>query len=108
MVPGSRAALLRHVQRSAHRNEYVAEAVWWSVFACYAVSVAAISLGGVVGGGYLYFRYVLPTVAARVEPMAQAVIGLGYVFVLSVLLHSIVSRLRAWLYGGGTVAGWKQ
>ncbi|GAA0194979.1 hypothetical protein [Halobaculum roseum] len=108
MVPRGHTSLLRFVRRSAQRNEYVAEAIWWSVFVCYAVSVAAISLGGVVGGGYLYFRYVLPTVAARVEPMAQAVVGLAYVFVLFVLLHSVVTRIRDWLYGGGTVAGWKQ
>ncbi|MXR41433.1 hypothetical protein GRX01_08800 [Halobaculum sp. WSA2] len=108
MVPGSRDALLRRVQRSAQRNEYIAESIWWSVFACYTVTVATISLGGVVGGGYLYFRYVLPAVAARVDPTAQAVVGLAYVFVLFVLLHSVVSRIRSWLYGGGTVSGWKR
>lgn len=108
MVPRSRAALLRHVQRSAQRNEYVAEAVWWTVFACYAASVAAIGLSGVVGGVYGYFRYVSPAVEGALEPMAQAVVGLTYVFVLFVLLHSVVSRIRALLYGGNTVVGWKR
>jgi hypothetical protein len=102
------AALLRRVQRSAQRNEYVADAIWWAIFACYAASVAAIGLSGVVVGVYGYFRYVYPTVAGAVGPMAQAVVGLAYVFVLFVVLHSVVSRIRSWLYGGGTVAGWKQ
>ena len=108
MVSDAGTTLLRRVQRAAQRNEYVAEGIWWSVFVCYAVTVAGFSLGGVVGGGYLYFRYVLPAVTARVDPMAQAVVGLAYVFVLFVLLHSVVSRFRSWLYGGGTTAGWKR
>ena len=55
-----------------------------------------------------YFRCVYPPVAGAVGPMAQAVVGLAYVFVLFVVLHSVVSRIRSWLYGGGTTAGWKQ
>jgi len=108
MVSDTETTLLQRVQRAAQRNEYIAEGIWWTVFVCYAVTVASISLGGVVGGGYVYFRYILPTVAERVEPMAQAVIGLAYVFVLFVLLHSVVTRIRAWLYGGATDAAWKQ
>lgn len=107
MVP-RQEALRSTIQRAARRNEYVAEAVWWTAFACYAATVAAISFVGVVGGVYGYFRYVYPAVAGIVGPMAQAVVGLAYVFVLFVVLHTAVSRFRSWLYGGGTVAGWKR
>ena len=103
-----REALLATVQRAARRNEYVAEGLWWTVFVCYAATVAAVGLGGVVGGVYVYLRYLYPGVAATVGPMVEAVVGLGYVFVLFVTLHSVVGRIRATLYGGGSVAGWKQ
>lgn len=108
MLPDTTSLLLHRVRRVARRNEYVAEGIWWTIFACYAVVVASIGLGGVVGGVYLYLRYGFPMIAARVGPMAQAVVGLAYVFVLFVVLHSIVGRIRDWLYGGGTQAGWKQ
>lgn len=107
MVP-RQEALLSTVQRAARRNEYVAGGIWWTVFACYAAFVAVIGLSGVVGGGYVYFRYAYPAVAGTVSAMAQATVGLGYVFVLFVVLHSVVRRVRSWLYGGGTTAGWKR
>ncbi|MFC7136765.1 hypothetical protein [Halobaculum litoreum] len=103
-----RESLLTTVQRAARRNEYVAEGIWWTVFVCYAAAVAAIGLGGVVGGVYVYLRYVYPALAGRVDPVAEAVAGLAYVFVLFVVLHSVVGRIRAAIYGGGSVAGWKQ
>ncbi|MFC7098578.1 hypothetical protein [Halobaculum marinum] len=101
-------ALLSTVQRSARRNEYVAEAIWWAVFVCYAVTVAAIGLGGVIGAVYVYLRYLYPAVAGIVSPMAEAVLGLAYVFVVFVMLHGVVDRIRSWLYGDATDAGWKQ
>lgn len=102
-----RDELLRTVQRTARSNEYVAEAVWWAVFACYAAAVGAVGLGGVVGGVYVYLRYLYPGVGAAVGREATMVIGLGYVFVLFCLLHSLVTRLREWLYGDTTDARWK-
>ncbi|UIO98496.1 hypothetical protein Hbl1158_07940 [Halobaculum sp. CBA1158] len=106
-LPGREAAL-RRVQRAARRNEYVAETVWWSVFVCYAIAVGAVGLGGVVGGVYVYLRYVFPMVAEAVGLEAQVVIGLGYVFVLFCALHSVVSRIRRWVYGDATDARWKR
>ncbi|MFC7068291.1 hypothetical protein [Halobaculum lipolyticum] len=106
-IPG-RESLLATVRGAARCNEYVAEGIWWTVFVWYAAAVAAIGLGGVVGGVYVYLRYVYPAVAEAVGPMGEAVVGLAYVFVLFVVLHSVVGRIRAALYGGASVSGWKQ